>query len=380
MVAAAIAALGLSSNAQQTSEEAVIVRITPLSKTSKSKVTLSPDQLDATWYTGRLRSSATSGRKPRQPTVGSSSGSRAAVQREDTEKNPDRAAAAVARLIEAGRGCEPSQRHEVQSAQLTEAVGASQTHNETIVSRVEPQAGHALKAVQRDMALTESPANRLQQLQPQPNTQAAANGRRTTEIFRQPLPESTPSSLALSSQLMTNCASTAIQYAGEPAIGGHSSSYAQSATDANPFAAASPIQRLRVEQPDQAAAMITPANRARGTATNLTQRAQNTQHSQNPAASARRASSAGVALPLKPRWERPDQASAMATLGGGATMPRCASDAAQQAQRNRALVSELKLRLETSGPRPSALSSPLVRLNLRPPDPISKGLDLKATV
>jgi len=385
MVAAAIAALGLSCNAQQKAEEAVIVRITPLNKIlSRSKMALCPDQLDAAWYTRQVRPSATSARKSRQPTVGSSSGNRAAVQRDDAEENPDRAAAAVARLTEAGRGRKPSQRREEQSAQLTEAVGASETHFETVASHIEPQAGHAFmvhgepspSAARRDMALAESPANSLQQLQPQPNAQAAANGRSTTYLFRQP-PDTAPSSSAPSSQLMANRASTATQYAGEPAIGAHSSSYAQSATNLNPFAAASPIQRLRVEQPDQAAAMITPAIRERRTATNLTQRAQDTQQRLDAAASPRRASSAGLALPQKPRWERPDQASAMATLGGGATMPRCASDAAQQVQLNRALVSELKLRLGTSGPRPSAASPPLVRLILRPPDSKSKGLDLE---
>lgn len=386
MVAAAIAALGLSCNAQQTPEEAVIVRITPLSKIySRSKMALSPDQLTATWYTGQVVPSATSARKPRQPSVGSSSGNRAAVQRHDAEDSPDRAAAAVARLTEAGRGCEPSQRREKQSAQLTEAVGASQNHFKAVASRLEPQAGHAFmahgeptpEAVQHDMALDESPANSLQQLQPQPSAQAAANGRSTTDIFRQPLPDTALSSLASNSQLMANRASTAIQYAGEPALGAHSSSHAQSATNANPFAAATTIQRLRVEQPDQAAAMITPATRERHTATNLTQRAQDTQQRLDAAASPRRASSAGLALPQKPRWERPDQASTMATLGGGATMPRCASDAAQQAQLNRALVSELKLRLGTSSHRPSAASPPLVRLILRPPDSKSKGLDLE---
>lgn len=56
----------------------------------------------------------------------------------------------------------------------------------------------------------------------------------------------------------------------------------------------------------------------------------------------------------KPRWERAERAAQAAQLGGGATLPLSARDAAAQARRNSALVSELRQHLESSGPRPSA--------------------------
>jgi hypothetical protein len=68
---------------------------------------------------------------------------------------------------------------------------------------------------------------------------------------------------------------------------------------------------------------------------------------------------------IKPRWEWPDREATMATLGGGATLPRGASDAAQQARANRALVAELKQRLETAGPRPSKGLTVLVQTHSR---------------
>ena len=55
----------------------------------------------------------------------------------------------------------------------------------------------------------------------------------------------------------------------------------------------------------------------------------------------------------KPRWERAERAAQAAQLGGGATLPLSARDAAAQARRNSALVSELRQHLESSGPRPS---------------------------
>ena len=128
-----------------------------------------------------------------------------------------------------------------------------------------------------------------------------------------------------------------------------------------PAAAEDVLQSPPLEQPDQAAAMITPAKQARAAARSAKQRIESLQQRSEAAAPAERAGSAVLASPRKPRWERPDQATAAATLGGGATMARCASDAAQQAQRNHALVSELKQHLTTSGPRPAARSAALVR-------------------
>ena len=55
----------------------------------------------------------------------------------------------------------------------------------------------------------------------------------------------------------------------------------------------------------------------------------------------------------KSRWERAERAAQAAQLGGGATLPLSAHDAAAQARRNSALVSELRQHLESSGPRPS---------------------------
>ena len=71
------------------------------------------------------------------------------------------------------------------------------------------------------------------------------------------------------------------------------------------------------------------------------------------AGAAAAAAPAAVRPSGKPRWERSERAAQAAQLGGGATLPLSARDAAAQARRNSALVSELRQHLESSGPRPS---------------------------
>ena len=73
-----------------------------------------------------------------------------------------------------------------------------------------------------------------------------------------------------------------------------------------------------------------------------------------PGMGAAAAAPAAVRPSGKPRWERAERAAQIAQLGGGATLPLSARDAAAQARRNSALVSELRQHLESSGPRPSA--------------------------
>ena len=326
------------------------MRITPLREAlPRSRVALDPDQMDATWYSSLLMSSATPAREQRQPLAVSSSSNMVPAQRAKAEEDTDRADAAAARLTEAGRIPEKCERHTSSPAQEVEALlpqqndptGGEDERPEEIATPNEAAAGSSATAV---------------------DALPPASGASTAEAPAQPVPPAVfrlPTATGVQKLLSEPRTDTTTFTA--PSQGAQPSLKTPAGNGAHPSIDATPEQRLAQEQPDQAAAMITPANRARAAAMTLKQRIESLQEHAEAAAPAGRTRSAALPSPQKPRWERPDQASAAATLGGGATLARCASDAVQQAQRNRALVSELKQHLQTSGPRPSALSSPLVR-------------------
>ena len=368
MVAAAIAALGLSTPAQQAQEGPIHVRITPLSVAiPRSKVALDPARMDATWYSSLLMPSARAARDPHQPPPVSSSGTKATLPRVDPEEGPDKAAAAAARLTKAGRGPKDVSCHKATSAPAPapeakpvlpsqDEVAAGRSDVPTLSARHTP----AATAAGREAELPEevatlnfaagAPAAGLQQDDMPVSAQAAtevallsAAGGSRAELPRNDLPETASRSPKASSvQKTPTPPSSADMSLTAPAENTH-------------------IQRLPWEQPDQATVKITQANRARAAATTLLQHVEGFQQRSEAAAPAERSRSAVLPSPQKSRWEQPDQAPAAATLDGGAMLASCASDAAQQAQRNHALVSELKQHLEISGPRPSAGPNALVR-------------------
>ena len=360
------------------------MRITPLKEAlPRSKAALDPDQMDATWYSSLLMSSATPARGSRQRPAVSTSGARAAEQRVDAEEAPDRAAVAAARLTGAGRGPKECLSHGSAPAQEAKAFLAGQDDPAAGRSDVPttPNVHHvraAAAAAGRGAELPEevatpgltaavAPAAGPQQDDMPPSAQAAADvallpeaGLSPAGLPRQDLPETVSPSKASRINTMPDGPSTAATSLEAPAQNAHPSLDTSPPTDALPSASAS-AWRLSQEQPDQAAAKITPANRARGAAMILKERIEGFQQRSEAAAPAERTRSAMLPSPQKPWWERPDQAPAATSLGGGAMLARCASDAAQQALRNRALVSELKQHLQTSGPRPSAGPTALVR-------------------
>ena len=362
------------------------MRITPLKEAlPRSRVALDPDQMDATWYSSLLMSSTTPAVGPRQPPA-LSSGNRAAMQRADANETRDRAAVAAARLTEAGRGPKNCVRHTSPPAPEAEAAPSSQGGPVVDVSEAPvPNACHTLLAAvdgegeppgelaAPDEAAAVSSALGVRHGSMHPSAQAAADvallladGISTAGPPADTLPETasrSPEAPSIQEQL--NEPGIATTGLGTPIQDVGPSMDVTPQTSAPPKDAF-PEQRVLREQPDQAAAKITPANQARHAAMTLKQRIESLQEHSGAAAAAAagRTGSAVLPSPAKPRWERSDQPMAAATLGGGAMLARCASDAAQQAQRNRALVSELKQHLQMSGPRPSAGPTALAR---RPP-------------
>lgn len=340
MVAAAIAALGLSSYARQPSGELVRVRMTPLNKSqSRSRVALNPDQLDASWFTGLLTPSSTSAAQPPQQISASSLGSRASVQTESGHEATDRVAAAAARLAKAARARPAGQPKEPTltlagagaSSEEGFAAGDSGDDHTATPPASEHPAENNVEVIQmawqhQDPAAQDSP--------PQQNAV-------------RPTDASAPE---------------------KPWTAGPPAEMAKLQPQANGVNAPSQRSGPAAEDPQQKAL---PGGGMAGTpdpVSNGSAAASLTALSPLPPGSEAPAAQAPLARAvIKPRWERPDKAAAAATLGGGATLARCASDAAQQARMNRALVSELKQRLETAGPRPSAGQTAPVRTHSRLP-------------
>ena len=319
------------------------MRITPLHEAlPRSRVALDPEQMDATWYSSLLMSSASPARVMRQSPGVPSSSSRAPTQRAAATEDTDMAKAAAARLTEAGKSPKNPVRRmsspaQEAGAQQDDPIGGGDELPGEVATPDEAAAVSSAPAI--DALAPASGASSagppvptaVRQLPTASNVQKLLNGSNNDTTTLTARTQGTQESLDIPAPTVTV-----------------------------PCADAPPDQRLAQEQPDKAAAMITPANRARDAAMTLRERIEGLQKHKEPATPAGRTRSAALPSPQKPRWERLDQASAAATLGGGATLARCASDAVQQAQRNRALVSELKHHLETSGPRPNALSSLLV--------------------
>lgn len=362
------------------------MRITPLKEALLgSRVALDPDQMDATWYGSLLMSSATPARGPRQPPAVSSSGDRAAKQRAKADETPDRAAVAAARLTEAGRGPEFCVRHTPPPAPAAEAVLSSQGGPAVGMSDAPVPNGHQNspaavggeaeppeEVAAPDKAAAVSSAMGVEHEKLLPSAQAAADGAllpadgmRAAGPPGQTLPETASQILKASRiQQQLNEPSNVTTGLKAPTQDAEQNLGVTAQTGAAPSTDASANQKLLWEQPDQAAAKITPADRARGAAAGLTLRIKSLQQQSEATAAAGRSRPAVLPLPAKPRWERLDQPLAAATLGGGATLARCASDAAQQAERNHALVSELKHHLQMSGARRSA--GPIARVRYLP--------------
>ena len=342
MVAAAIAALGLSSYARQPSGELVRVRMTPLNKSqSRSRVALNPDQLDASWFTGLLTPSSTSAAQPPQQSVASSLGSRASAQTESGHEATDRVAAAAARLAKAARARPAGQPKEPML--ILAGAGAS---SEESAAAGDP--GDDLTAAPPASRAAEHPAeNNVGVIQMAWHNQEPAAQDSPPQNAVRPTNASAPE---------------------KPWTAGPPAEMAKLQPQANGVSAPSQRSGLAAEDPQQKAL---PGGGMAGTAdpvSNGSAAASLTALSPLPPGSEAPSAQAPLARAvIKPRWERPDKAAAAATLGGGATLARCASDAAQQARMNRALVSELKQRLETAGPRPSAGQTAPVRTHSRLP-------------
>ena len=336
MVAAAIAALGLSSHARQPSGDSVRVCMTPLNKSqSRSRVALNPDQLDASWFTGLLTPSSTSAAKPRQQSVASSSGSRAAAQTEDGHEATDRVAAAVARLAETAQARPPGQPKE--RTLILAGAGASS------------EEGVAADASAPDLAAA-LPAPRAAEHPAEINVGVIQMARQ----YQEPAAQKSPPQNAV--RPTDASAPDMPRASGAPAM------MAKFQPQADGVSASSQRSGPAAEDPQQKALSGGCMGSTADPVSNGSAAPGLTALSPLPASLEAPSVQAPLARAvIKPRWERPDKAAAAATLGGGATLARSASDAAQQARMNRALVSELKQRLETAGPRPSAGQTAPVR-------------------
>lgn len=378
-VAAAIAALGLSSQAQQAPQEPIIVSLTPLDPaTSRSKVALNPEQLDFGWYTGYLASA-----KPHRQAGGASSGSMAAAQGEGVTAAPKRAAAANLAAAEAGQGRAPesaggsNQRDmsmpeqagtESSSASTGDAVKVNEATASAAALRPPSLAEKALISPVSSAVSTAGTAAAAAIVPHADSSQVAANSQ-ADDAAEEYFVNAKAADASVPGPAKTSSSNTA-----EPAAEMVKPYLAQTQA-----LAADPQATGTLAAESAARAVSTSALHQQGAGASAFQAQAGSASAAEPeephAAEVRQGGSArleaeracsAAALPAvpaagKPRWERPARAASAATLGGGATLARRPGDAAAQARRNSALVSELKQRLAANGPRPSVGLSPLVR-------------------